>query len=153
MVNNAEALAFQARQRAAATEALERLPSTVSIGHHEFALSVVSGLVTNSQNVFGQCHLGAFTIEISDSLPSPTKAAETVTHEILHALWWNYCVYDDDKEERIVSKLGGALTDLWLRNPALLDWIRKTLHGESMSEVIARGLPHEMREMPAGWRP
>lgn len=129
MADNAESNAFERAQRAAAAAALERMPPTVTIGAHEFTLCTMPGTIAQGLMRFGQCHTSGFRIEISEACPAPSKVVETVLHEILHALWWNGSIRDEDKEERTIEILGTALTALCQQNLGLLDWIRQSLQG------------------------
>lgn len=68
-----------------------------------------------------------FVIRIQENIPQTTKALESLLHEISHAIWWVYRLNDDDKEERIVSVMGMAWTQVYRDNPWLIEWIAESM--------------------------
>lgn len=55
---------------------------------------------------------------------------DTVLHEVTHAIYWAYVIEDKDEEERIVTTMARAWTQVWRDNPDLLGWL-----GLAMMEV------------------
>lgn len=53
------------------------------------------------------------------------ETADTIIHEILHALWDKMFVGKGDDEEAIVSKLGTGLTTVMKDNPELFKALQK----------------------------
>ncbi len=64
----------------------------------------------------GQVDLDALRIEIASGL-HPDKEADTVLHEVLHALWDAYGLREKkDSEERIVTALAAGLLNVLKAN-------------------------------------
>lgn len=54
------------------------------------------------------------------------EEANTLLHELLHAIWWCYNLGDDDEqEEKIVKSLSNGLMELFARNPDVLTYFSK----------------------------
>lgn len=64
---------------------------------------------------------------------SERETVNTIIHESLHAICHNYglrnCVFKEaDREELVVNTIANGLTQVFLDNPELLDWIKENLH-------------------------
>ena len=64
---------------------------------------------------FGQCDSNQGLIYVDNSLP-PDKEAVTLLHEIMHAIWVEWCLEDEDKEERTVDALAKGVTQTIVLN-------------------------------------
>lgn len=56
----------------------------------------------------------------------PSEEADTLIHEVLHAVWYQMTLtdIDDAVEERIVRALGTGLAGLFADNPKMLDYLK-----------------------------
>ena len=74
------------------------------------------------QEHWGQCNKDKRYIEIRvhDHLDF---TADTLIHEILHAVWYEYQMGDEASEEEAVSKLGSGFVKVIKANPDLLAFL------------------------------
>lgn len=106
----------------------DQLPDFIRV--HGFDLRIERW---NSHVVMGNRRWGEFSsaeqcIRIQSDMPTPFKAVDTFLHEVTHAIWWAYGLFDKDEEERIVLTMGSAWMQVYRDNPWLLKWIDKALH-------------------------
>jgi len=81
---------------------VEGLPSSIRVAAYDIAVEVRS-----HQWAEGCVHWREFSgaeqrLSIVETAPSATHAADTVLHEVLHAVWWAYKINDHDPQERTV---------------------------------------------------
>jgi hypothetical protein len=107
------------------TNAAGRWPPVVRIG--PFDVRVVALDAATTTDDFGQFSADDLEIRLRRDFVSPTMAADTFIHEVLHALWWVMNARAKDGEERIVTLLSTGLTQFFRDNPAALAWLRKSL--------------------------
>lgn len=108
-------------------EAAARLPASIRVGPFDFEIVRMHHLEASSRGEWGSCALHSFKINIQDSLPSATKAADTFTHEVNHAIWWMMGLEEADKQERIVGNMATGWTMVYRDNPWLLGWLADCL--------------------------
>lgn len=101
----------------------DRLPKKLRISAYDFRVDLWDAPQAQNAHRYGECSSIEQRITIQAEFATLVKMIDTLLHEIGHALYWAYGVEDDDKEERIVSAMGTAWTQLWRDNPALLDWL------------------------------
>lgn len=98
-----------------------QLPKKVYIGYQDINI-IVDDLI-DCQGVY---LAEKSQIKINDGMEA-REALNTILHECLHGIFYTYgikkVVDDDEKEEQIVSMLGNGLTELFIRNKNLVDWI------------------------------
>lgn len=78
---------------------------------------------------FGQCDRQRGIIYVCDQF-DPAVVADTLIHEVLHAIWHEYGMQDDDKEERTVHMMATGLTQLFRDNPALIRYLLRQTREE-----------------------
>jgi hypothetical protein len=103
------------------------LPDTIRVGPYDMRLLPMDGSHADAAGVFGYFKRRDQVIAIDVSHVSSAALADTLLHEITHAIWWVYGLEDKDEEERTVATLSTGWTQVYRDNPALLDWIRKAL--------------------------
>jgi hypothetical protein len=112
--------------------ALERvgLPARVKIGYKDYELIELTALEASQHRTAGQTQHILARIKI-DLSTGTREAAETLQHEIMHAVW---CIWrlptkpvDTDDEEKIISRLSVGMATVWRDNPAVFAWIAQAL--------------------------
>lgn len=73
---------------------------------------------------YGRVDLDKGVIRIDDPQP-PLVVADTILHEILHAIWAERRLPNRTREERAVTALAQGLTTVFRDNPGLLTYIDK----------------------------
>lgn len=116
------------------------LPFAVDIAGREYAMGFVSEEEASEGHYLGLCHNLRQTISISPTHYTPESMLDTVMHEVLHAVWYQYRLHsamtapEDVREEAIVDTLGSALTQVLTKNPALrrlIEQVSKTMETPS----------------------
>jgi hypothetical protein len=97
-------------------------PKTIRIGPHEYRVRLVPDSILEGAGADGTCQPRRLVIAL-DGMQPPTQLADTLCHEIGHALLSTVKV-EEELEESICLSLGPALFALVRDNPALVDWIR-----------------------------
>lgn len=70
----------------------------------------------------GQFDDADMAISIEDGL-HPVEEADTVLHEIMHAIWWLMAIGKPKTEEQVVRPLATGLTQVFQDNPALVQYL------------------------------
>lgn len=121
-----------------ASELVERLPDFIRVGPFDFAILRMDSIRAQEEHKFGFFSAPGGEIAIQAEFAHPTKAADTLVHEISHAIFWAYGIEDGDKEERIVSVTASAWCQVYRDNPWLLGWLSEALTGPTA--LVVRGL-------------
>lgn len=80
-----------------------------------------------AQGHIGLCEVNEGVIRVVNDLPNDSKG-EIFLHEILHALWADGDIGDDDAlEERVISRLGLRLAAFIRDNPHAVAHIQELL--------------------------
>lgn len=103
------------------------LPAFVRVGPYDIALTPMGGIDTYARRAVGQFSARELTISYAREAPSKVDALDTLLHEINHAIFWAYRIYDEDKEERTVGTFATGWTQVYRDNPWLLEWIREAV--------------------------
>lgn len=109
---------------------LRLLPDTIQVGPWRCTVVVDLAAITaacadHKMDLDGQFDSRNLTITVRPDLP-PDMEAETVTHELLHALTAMTGINSDldaDAEEALVTRLSPALLDTLRRNPDLTRYL------------------------------
>lgn len=126
---------------------IETLPEIIRIGPFDIHIIRWPQVSATATMRWGEFSASEQVIRIDCEMVTPFKAVNTLLHEIGHAISWAYEIKDEDKEERRVSVMATAWTQVYRDNRWLLKWIYQTLHGES-NNVAAISLSKMSREKP-----
>jgi hypothetical protein len=107
------------------TNVARRLPPVVRIGPFDVRVGELDAAIAKEN--YGQFSADDLEIRLRRDFASPSMAADTFIHEVLHAVWWVMNAHAKDSEERIVTLLSTGLTQFLRDNPAVLAWLRKSL--------------------------
>lgn len=111
----------------AGRKAMDALPDRVKIGGFDFAIVMWTHHQATGASRYGEFASVEQTIRFQRDMPSKFKAVDTVMHEIGHAIYWVFGIFDDDKEERVVSTFSTGWLTVHRDNPWLARWISETL--------------------------
>jgi hypothetical protein len=98
-----------------------RPPATIYVAPHTYRLVMVPDGVMDDAGRFGHASIDRLVLALDDGQP-PTQVADTLFHELGHALLASVGL-EDDVEERVCLALGPGLLALHLNNPQLLEYI------------------------------
>lgn len=108
------------------TKLIVPLPTNIKIAAFDFAVVKWTHKEATAVGRFGECSTFEQVIRLDESLQS-IKLVDTLIHEIGHAIYWAYCIEDGDKEERVVSTMATAWTQVFRDNPYLVKFISNRL--------------------------
>jgi hypothetical protein len=97
------------------------LPDKVIIGHRTW--KVRSWAPSKAGKREGLCNFNLQAIFIRTRFRTAHQKANILLHEIFHAAWEEAALLEDDGEERIVTVLANAMTQVIRDNPEVFDWI------------------------------
>jgi len=100
--------------------AAPKLPGSIKVGYQTVALELASR--EDLIDAYGDCNHEKQRIRIGDWL-KPQQAAETLIHELLHAVWPNRWSHVGDIEETLVTGLAPNIAGVWRDNPAIVAWL------------------------------
>ena len=98
------------------------LPASVKVGAWIYQIETWPIPEAEEVGKWGICSNAQRRIQISESCDRK-QAAQTLLHEILHAIAFVWGCKRDDSEERLVGAIGEALSAVWHDNPEVMRWI------------------------------
>ena len=96
------------------------LPKTIKLGPHDLLICDLPG--AQRDGLLGQFCSKELTIRL-DSSQKKSILADTLVHEIFHALWWTYHLHDSQGQEHIISVMASVWVQIYRDNPTLVDWL------------------------------
>jgi hypothetical protein len=102
------------------------LPKKVKVAAFDIEIIPYRGHSARVGEVFGEFSCVEQSISIDTSV-SEMQILDTLIHEVMHAIYWIYSLDDSDEEERIVSVMATAWTQIYRDNPEILNFISKTI--------------------------
>jgi hypothetical protein len=99
-----------------------KLPKSVKVGAWIYQIEQWDSTEAAGAERFGQCSTNNKTIKV-DPLWGYKKAANTLLHEVVHAVYYEWNCQKDDPEERVVGCFSDGLTAVWHDNPGVMRWI------------------------------
>lgn len=94
------------------------LPKQVVVGHRTWKIRP-----TESKRRDGLCDYERVTLFIRTKGKTGAEQANTLLHELHHAIWDEAGIKADDTEERIITLTANVLTQVIRDNPEVFDWI------------------------------
>lgn len=107
------------------------LPSRLRIGAVDFDVELRSMLHAAAHMRRGEFSAEEQTIWVQEQFASSHCAAQTVVHEVLHALFYVQGIEQGDSEERIVGALARGLVQVFRDNPGLVPWLVEAVRGNA----------------------
>jgi len=119
---------------------MARRPKKVKIGENEYIVKTrkYKSWSKKKTRTFGQIAYSKNTIEIGKDQKKgiwnsqSVEEVDTVIHEILHGVVDEYEIgVDGRKEEKWVTLMANGLTDVLLKNPNLISWLKERVDKET----------------------
>ena len=105
---------------------MSELPKRIKVGYRTYKVQTWPVLEAIGADCSGEtCHVSR-VIKV-DVTRGGVQIAETLLHEILHAIWDVQVMEIKDPEERLVTCFASGLTGVWIDNPSLLLWFNAQL--------------------------
>lgn len=102
-----------------------KLPKIIIIAGRKVAVKPFLEGVAKVKNLYGEFDFNIPAIFIDFDYPDPQHILTTLIHEINHAIYDFYNIYDDSKEEETVTAMAYGWTQVYKDNPKLIEFIRE----------------------------
>tara|TARA_Y100001963_G_scaffold45434_1_gene64064 strand:- start:4840 stop:5208 length:369 start_codon:yes stop_codon:yes gene_type:complete len=114
---------------------MSELKDYIKIGYRNYKLDVWPDTFASTEEAEGEFFAKDGKIGIKGSTLGSMHGANTLLHEILHAIVYQYGLAEDikDKEEKIVNTLTNGLSAVLIDNPWLLDYLKDKVKKEKES--------------------
>ena len=93
---------------------------------HRYRVIVKDSSWGDDAKLRGNCNRDKLEIKIDESAPK-SRVIEAMLHEITHAIFYEYNIHDDDKEERIVTAFSTGWQQVLSDNPDLMKLIQRAV--------------------------
>jgi len=98
-------------------------PNKIKIGPYDYNVETVDHLMDLQGELYGQHDPSSNTIRINGAIKNEQIKAETLWHEILHAIWNIFHLGCPCEEEKAVSSLATGVAMVMRDNPALRKYL------------------------------
>ncbi len=98
------------------------LPNSIKVGPFDFAVVEIAADIADRLREDGD--IAGYTIHIGAGQNGP-RLADTVLHEVLHAIYRVWALSDADDEERTVTAMTTGLVSVLRDNPQFTKWLSK----------------------------
>ena len=98
---------------------------SIRVGPFDLAIKTLTG--EDRDKCLGMFSETQMAILMRETFASEQQEAETLLHEILHAIYAVFGVKGKDPEERVISQMSIGMATVFHDNPKLIDWLRKKL--------------------------
>ena len=102
------------------------IPEKIKIGYKEYRLEKWKQTVASANEAQGQFFAKEGIIGYTD-YEKGVSHANTLLHEIIHAIVYQWNIDVGEKEETIVNGLTNGLTTVLVDNPKLIDYLKKNI--------------------------
>ena len=103
----------------------ESLPNTIKIGYSHYTFDFWPDTFATTEDAQGEFFQVAHKIGLKESSIPSIAGVNTLLHEVLHGIVYQWALDLGDKEEHTVNTLANGLTTVFVDNPWLVDYIKK----------------------------
>ena len=101
-----------------------KIPESIKIGYRDYKLEKWKQTVASANDAHGQFISKEGIIGYTDE-EKGVSHANTILHELFHAIIYQWHIDLDDKmEEEVVNGLTNGLTTVFVDNPELMDYLK-----------------------------
>lgn len=111
------------RKIAMAKSLLTSYPKTVRVGPFDYKVETVDHLKDDTGELLGQHDPHTNTIRLNGRIENEQIKAETLFHELLHAVWNIFGLSNPEEEEAAVHKMSVGVAMIFRDNPALVKYL------------------------------
>ena len=101
--------------------AYDTMPLVVRVANLKYRITVKPRIEMDTLQCMGMCHLDSGEIWLADYLKDD-MLAETLLHELFHAIHANFDLDDNSTEEEFTLATARGVAQLWYDNPKLMSW-------------------------------
>lgn len=100
-----------------------KFPTSIKVGWKTYAIEDWCHKIASANARYGEADHAEKTIRIDRSYGA-LQSAETLLHEVLHAVWdiWQISESGCHEEEYLVASQASGLTAVWRDNPEFAAW-------------------------------
>ena len=103
------------------------LPEFVKVGHLTYKIAEMTRKDAERADIYGDIVHSDASIRVKEGM-APGATAETLLHEIMHAVFDEWEIkMPIAEEERIVGAMARGMATVMRDNPAVMAWMMKTL--------------------------
>ena len=102
------------------------IPEKIKVGYRSYKLEEWKQTVANANDAHGQFFAKEGIIGYTEE-EKGISHANTLLHEILHAIVYQWNIELGDKEEPVVNGLTNGLTTVLVDNPKLVDYLKEKI--------------------------
>ena len=109
------------------------LKDYIKIGYRNYKFDIWPDSFASTEDAEGEFFAKEGKIGIKGSTIGSAHGANTVLHEVLHAISYQYAISDvikEHKEEKIVNTFANGLMTVFVDNPWLLDYFKSKVEVE-----------------------
>lgn len=100
-----------------------RMPRSVVIGHRTWKIRPYPPAKADKAREDGACVYATTTLLVRNHNRSTVQRANTLLHEMEHAIWDEAGLTAGDSEEKIVSAVSNIRMQVFRDNPDVINWI------------------------------
>ena len=98
---------------------------SIRVGPFDIAIKQLEG--EQRDTCLGMFSETTLSIQMREAYATDQQEAETLLHELLHAIYCVFGVKAADKEERIISQMSIGMALVIGENHELIDWLKEKL--------------------------
>ena len=104
---------------------LQELPANIKIGYSTYSFDFWPDTFATTEEAQGEFFPTLNKIGLKESSHNSIEGVNTLLHEILHGIVYQWSIEMGDKEEQTVNTLANGLTTVLVDNPWLISYIKK----------------------------
>jgi len=104
---------------------LQELPANIKIGYSTYSFDFWPDTFATTEEAQGEFFPTLNKIGLKESSHNSIAGVNTLLHEILHGIVYQWSIEMGDKEEQTVNTLANGLTTVLVDNPWLISYIKK----------------------------
>ena len=115
------------------------LKDYIKIGYRNYKFDIWPDSFASTEDAEGEFFAKEGKIGIKGSTINSAHGANTVLHEVLHAISYQYAISDvikEHKEEKIVNTFANGLMAVFVDNPWLLDYFKEKVEAEHYTHKV-----------------
>lgn len=101
----------------------DKIPKVISVGYRTYGINPLEMADHEMTEKYGWCDKVNNQIYVYTS-NDPMVVADTLLHEVLHAVWFHMGLDDKHDEEAVVNRLSTGLTTVLYDNPDIIDFVK-----------------------------
>ena len=116
-----------------------KLKNYSKVGYRNYLIDVWPDSFASTEDAEGEFFSKEGKIGIKGSTIGSAHGANTILHEILHAISYQYSITDtlkEHKEEKIVNTFANGLMAVFVDNPWLLDYFKDKVEVEHYTHKV-----------------